>query len=248
MTLSVDGSFGFLSSETLRNSFKGFRGMVLFRFFQDRFLFGGGAGTTMFNDLEETISGEAFVRYEKPETYSASFTFNHSDAAFILYSPELVDVRWTTNLYRLAGYYRFPSGIRLSGYGTRIDVSDDNTGYFLELEAGMHFNRRFYAAYEFYAISWEQTSARYFSPSDYSTHSLTAEYDFVKEKINRLTLGGKLGLISNSDYILREVFVAGMYNIVSSLTAQARVSYGSTLQYDLGYSSFALQLAFYWML
>ncbi len=247
MSVSPEASFGFLSSDLVRNSFTGFRGYLLFRI-TEQLLLGGGGGVTMFKDLEESPYGEGFIKYEKPEIYSASFTYNHVDAAFVLYSPSLVDRRLSSDLFRLAGFYRFTSGIKLSGYANRIYVSDDNSGLLLEAEAGMYFTRKFYAGYEFFNESFNNVSVYYYSPEHYTTHSLTAEYDFIKEKVNRLTLGGKLGLISNSNFILREIYVGGMYNIISNLTGQARISYGTTLQNDLGYSSFAAQLAFYWLL
>ncbi|MCK7528302.1 MAG: hypothetical protein MZV64_67395 [Ignavibacteriales bacterium] len=79
------------------------------------------------NDRKENIIEVIFNCAEK-NIFNVTAFLNYSDAAFILYSPFLVNTRLNAYYFGLNGEYKFKNNLVVSGKYSYIDVSDDNSG------------------------------------------------------------------------------------------------------------------------
>ncbi len=174
--------------------------------------------------------------------------FIRTDASQVIYSNFLITTRLTADLTRAGGYYQFNSGLKFFVDGTYLDFSDGNTGYNLGLRLGKYFYPDFMLGYEYYTSGYNHTSTLYFSPTSYSTNNIFADWDIVKDTSVTITIGGLLGFVSNSSYILRQGYATATWRPFGRLTLTGRIAGGSSFQNTVGYSSFSAIFAAYWAL
>ena len=248
LSIGAEGSRGTLASDNLRENFTQFKWNIGFRFTPE-ITAGIGFGTENFglaNDQKNIADG--YFKYDVPKHYGVKVNFSMMDASQILYSPFLVGVRMDAKAVNFGGYYRFKAGFNFSAKYTYIDVSDGNKGGNLELRVGKYFMPNFLFGYEFYNSNFDFNSYLYFSPQNYSSHSLFADWNIIGNEKLQLDAGGKIGLITNSSYILRQGFISATYKVIKSLSVQAYLAAGSSVQDQSGYNSLAFTLAAYWTL
>ncbi len=208
---------------------------------------GASFGNSYFDNFNSKAVGDAYIKVEEKNRYSAMASYTLQDAAQVLFSPSLVGVRMDVDLYRLAGEYKFKSGLITSGKFNYIDVSDGNTGSQLELRVGKYFYPELLVGYEYYYTDFKFNSFFYWTPQNYSSHSAYADWNLIKSEKADVSLGGKLGVITNSSVLLREIYATALYNPIDRLTLQGRISGGSSVQNSVGYSSFSINLAAYFL-
>ncbi len=166
----------------------------------------------------------------------------------ILYSPFLVDLRLTANYTLLTGEYITKDGILLRADAAFIAVSDDNRGSKVILRIGKIFEDVVGVGYEYYYYNFNEQTLLYWSPNNFESHSIWADWDAIIEDNFQLNLKGKVGLIPNENFIIREFFGNLSYKFTSNFMLKARVAFGSSVQFNQGYNSISFGLSAYWTL
>ncbi len=197
---------------------------------------------------------DAFIRIGDTDTsvYYAQGSYFKQDAATILYSPNLVagfgtDLRrFTTDLYKFEGFYKTSTRFKVSVIYTYLEIEDGNKGANLELRLGRYFLPELLVGYEYYTSVYARKSNLYFSPTDYSSHSIFADWNFYKDDSFDFRTGGRFGIISQNNYWLREVYALLGYSPIRSLRLQLRGQLGNTVKDITGYSSRALNFTMFW--
>ncbi len=243
ISIGFSAQRGELDSASLRLNFYTAKGLLSLRLGRI-FSMGLSVGETFFENNEKETIGSAFLKAEE-KNYNLTLDYNLQDAAQVLYSPLLVYRRLRTNLVRLSGEYRSESGLLASGYFSYYFVSDHNQGRNLQLRIGKRFGE-LAAGYEFYYLGFNDSTRLYYTPSDFESHSLWGEWFIVDNKENEVKLGGKVGLIPENNFILREAFLSARVLLAEHFTLQGRLSMGSTIRQTTGYRSASFNIAAYW--
>jgi hypothetical protein len=247
LSLAASGYFGFVSSELTRLNLNIIRADGYIRF--SELVTGSVAyGVTNFKNDTSTDIFEVSVRAAKQKKYNFSASFYSADAVQILYSPFLVDLRLTANYTLLTGEYITKDGVLLRADAAYIAVSDDNRGSKVILRIGKIFYKVFGVGYEYYYYNFNEQTLLYWSPNNFESHSIWGDWDAIVDADFILSLKGKLGLIPNENFIVREFHTNLSYNFTSNFVLQARLSFGSSVQLSQGYNSISFGLSAYWTL
>ncbi|MFO7524668.1 MAG: hypothetical protein R6W68_04380, partial [Ignavibacteriaceae bacterium] len=197
------------------------------------------------NNLKENIF-EASFKVERNKLYSITLFYNQMDAAFILYSPFLVANRLTAGHAGFNGEYNFKNGLLISGKYAFVDVSDGNNGNNIQFRLGKKFQDDINAGYEYYYYTFSESTELYWSPENFEAHSLWADFNLVRDSEITFTLGGKIGIIPENDFLLREFYARFNYKSVANFNLQAAIITGSSSRSGTGYNSTSFQLGAYW--
>ncbi len=247
LAFGLSGSRGKLSSESEDLRFSQIKGTAYLKF-NDIFSGSAGFGTTFFaNSLKENII-EFSLSAQKKNLFNVTAFLNYSDAAFILYSPFLVNSRLNAYHFGLNAEYRFKNNLILSGKYFYIDVSDNKTGNQFQARVGKVFESDITAGYEYFFYTFDTQSILYWSPKNFESHSVWSDWTLYKDDEVDFTIGGKLGLIPQNDYILSEFYAAFNYQIINSIFLQLRYTTGSSFRSNFGYRSNSIQASFIWNL
>ncbi|MBS3945193.1 MAG: tetratricopeptide repeat protein [Melioribacter sp.] len=189
---------------------------------------------------------DAFIRFERRDTISLSLQYQNSDAALILYSPYLIDIRYMASLIRLEGYYKHRDGLKVSGSFQYISVSDANEGNDLILRLGKYFYKDLAVGYEYYYTNYKYKAQYYYSPTNFESHSIWVDNELERKKDLRVTLGGKLGIIPRNKILVLGAYLDTFYQPSRNLLFSGRIIAQSTSRDESSYRSFAAQLSVYW--
>ena len=247
--LSIAGSAykGYLSSDSSANNlnFNTFKGHLYLRF-ADVFTFGSSYGKTFFNNSEKRETFQASLKAEKENEYFVEASYNSMDAAQLLYSPNLVNNRLKADDYNIEARYQKLNGVIVSGKYSYIYIYDKNAGNEFEFRLGKKIFSDFILGYEYYFDNYREVSPLYYSPSNFESHSLWGDLNLIKsEKVN-ITLGGKAGIITGTNFVLREAHAEAEYKILMDLSIQGSIRAGSTKRNGEGYSSLSFFAAVFW--
>jgi Flp pilus assembly protein TadD len=245
LALGFAASRGQLSSADDDLRFNQIKGSAYVRF-NNIFSGVGSFGQTYFvNDLQENII-EVSLTAQRKNIFNVTAFLNYSDAAFILYSPFLVNTRLNAYYFGLNGEYKFKNNLVVSGKYSYIDVSDDNSGNQFVARLGKVFESDLTAGYEYYFYSFKSETQLYWSPKNFESHSIWADWILYKEDTFDFTIGGKIGLIPQNDFILSEFYASINYEIVKNLLFQTRFTTGSSFRSNTGYRSNSIQASLIW--
>lgn len=247
IAIGIYGSRGSLFSANENLRFTQVKGSAYIKFNQ---IINGSVsfGQTYFaNDKQEGIV-DLNLSAKKKNIYSFSVFLNYSDAAFILYSPFLVNTRLNAYYYGINADYKFKNDFILAGKYAHLDISDQNKGDQFQARLGKIFETNFSAGYEYYFYSFNNFTSIYWSPKNFESHSLWADWNLFEDETISFVLGGKVGLIPQNDYVLSEFYAAFGYKFSSSVSFNIKVTTGSSSRSNIGYRSTALQAGIYWNL
>ena len=247
LMLGVEGFRTELSNDSVNQNINSIKVNMLIHLAKN-LSFGMGWGNAIYHDSGNKTIANSFIRAEDGEKYSATLSFNRLDAAEILYSPNLVSRRENVDNTRFIGYYKFNGGVKLYTDLNFLSVTDGNSGHKINVRLGKYFSPEILIGYEYENLNYLFSSKYYYSPQNYSSHSLFGDFDIYKsnDKLSKITAGGKLGVISNSSYIIRQLYISLNWKLVKQFTLQGYMAYGSTYQSTIGYSSFSAYLSAYW--
>ncbi len=243
ISIGISGQRGEIDSASSRLNFYSVKGLLSLRFGRI-FSMGLSAGETFFENNEKETVGSAYFKAEE-KNYIIRLEFNSQDAAQVLYSPMLVYRRLRSDMIRLGGEYRSESGLMASGHYSYYFISDQNQGSNLQLRIGKRFGE-LAAGYEYYNLGFKDSTLLYYSPDNLESHSLWGEWYLVDNKVNEVKLGGKVGIIPENNFVLREAFLSARVLLAEHFTLQGRLSMGSTVRQNTGYRSASFNIAAYW--
>ena len=186
------------------------------------------------------------ARYEKPLQYYISAGYENTDARIVLYSPNLMFTKIKLEIYRLQGRYTYKDVALLSAFYNYYNLSDGNQGNDLLLRFGRKFVEDSMFGYEFFYSDFGFSSTQYYSPQEFSSHSLWGEWQWIADKNLKGKIGGKIGYVPAVDYVISEFFAEATYNPLLSLVITGRVGYGNSFRYDSGYRSLSASVSAYW--
>jgi hypothetical protein len=180
------------------------------------------------------------VRYEKKNNFGIGLSYERNDARVLLYSPFLFNENINADILRITGNYYFSPTVLFSGSYNYVNVSaDTNAGYDLRLRIGKSWNDNINIGYEFNEMNYSKISKLYYSPQNFESHSIWADWNFYKDQEISLKIGGKLGYVPANDFILREIFAEAVYQPFQTFSVNARISNSKTYQFYSGYSSWS---------
>jgi Flp pilus assembly protein TadD len=245
LSLLINGYVGSVSSDLTRINLNIIRAGGYLKFSK---LVSGSVnfGVTNFEDHQSSNIFEASIRAKKEKKYDFSASFSSADAVQLLYSPFLVDLRLTAHYTILTGEYITNDKILLGADFRYISVSDNNRGNKLILRLGKIFEEVFGVGYEYYYYNFNEEVFLYWSPNNFVSHSAWADWDAVIEDDFLLNLKGKIGLVPNDNFIVREFHGNLSYKFAHNFMLQSRYSFGSSVRYNQGYNSVSFGLTLFW--
>jgi len=247
LSLGFSGSAGTLASKELSVRFNQFKGTAYFKV--NRFISGSASiGQNRFIDEKNSNLYELTLSAGKKDVFNFTTFANYSDAVFILYSPFLVNNRISVNHLGIMGSYKFKNKLMVSGKFQYFDLSDKNSGNQLQLRLGKEFENDLSAGYEYFYYDFKHTIPLYWSPENFESHSLWADWNLYKDEEVRFTIGGKGGLIPENNYLLSEFYAEFDYLIIKSLMFQTRFTTGSSFRSGTGYRSNSISGSIIWSL
>ncbi len=247
LALGVSGSSGNLISANENLRFTQVKGTTYLKFGD---IISGvfSIGQTYFVNEEQEGIIDINLSAKKKNIYSLSAYLNYSDAAFILYSPFLVSTRLNAYFYGINADYKFKNNFVISGKYAYLEISDKNNGNQLQARIGKMFESDFTAGYEYYYYTFDQITSLYWSPDNFESHSLWADWSIFQDEYTSFVLGGKVGLIPQNDYVLSEFYAFFSYKFNSAISLNAKFTTGSSSRSNVGYRSNAFQAGLYWNL
>jgi hypothetical protein len=226
-------------------TFTTFKGHLFLRFI-DNVTIGASFGQVNVDGFENRDETDAFITFEKKDTVMVNFQYLNTDAALILYSPYLIDNRLFTTYYRLGGYYNHRNGFHFSGYFSYLTVTDGNEGNDLQLRIGRKFLPEVIAGYEYFYSNYKFDADYYYSPNNFESHSLFLDAYLEKKKNIEVKLGGRIGFVPASNFLLLSAYVSADYKLTDRLNIQGRLNMGSTSRDNSSYKYIQGQLSAYW--
>jgi len=245
--LGVSGYGGVLASDSVTNKISILKGNAYVKL-SPIVSVSAGLGSTFFPDNVNHFNAEVSLRAEKKKRYSFLINFQSMDAAQLLYSPFLVDERLNANMLLLQGDYLTSNDWKFSGVYAFTNVSDDNNSNRLQLRLGKVFRKSFSLGYEYYYYNFKDSSSLYWSPQNYDSHSLWADWILADDDESYTVIGGRVGYIPSEDFILREFYGVLRYRVTNTFSLQGRLTFSTTIQSERGYSSTSFGLAAFWNL
>lgn len=216
-----------------------------------------GFGKTYGLAIEDHPVYQASAIYDDEKHFNAKLEFNYNDAAFIFYSPALVSTRTTGQILKLSGSYNFNSGLKISSFyqllwsEQAIDQfttpqNTKNIGNIFQTRVGRKFYEDLTIGYEYYFSDYKNDFQLYWTPQVYTSHSLWSDWDAYKDDKWEIMLGGKVGYVPQSDYILREFTGKASYQIYENFAVSANLVLGSSIREQVGYSSGSFFISASW--
>ncbi|MDZ7623353.1 MAG: tetratricopeptide repeat protein [Ignavibacteriaceae bacterium] len=245
LTIGASGYGGFLGSDSLTNNISIYKGSIIGRFSQTVYA-SASLGSTIFPDDENQFLAEVTLKAEQPKLYSFSANFYSMDAAQLLYSSNLVSTRLRSNYFLLMGDYIIKTGWKFAGSYAFITVSDDNKANRLQLRFGKIFDKVVGVGYEYYYFDVKNETQLYWSPQNFETHSIWADWEIVNDATATANIGGRLGYIPSDEFILREFYGITSVKLADSFTIQGRLTFSTTAQSGKGYTSTSFGLSAFW--
>ncbi len=242
-------------SFTGNRTFTSFKGHIIIPFTPNLSL-SIALGLVNTDGYEQQDETEVYIQYDNQNNFGASMIYYKSDANLILYSPYLMDYqtlnksRLTASLLKFKGHYKHLDKFLFSSYFDYISVSDGNAGNNFQLRGGSQFDKKFSAGYEYFYQNFrykkDYIGGIYYSPQDFTTHSLWGNYYLENKEFEKVVLGGKIGYAPQSDQLILEGHVDVKYKVLKNLTIDGNLSMGQSSQFYSSYRYFAASLAAYW--
>lgn len=223
---------------------------------------GVGAGVLNAEATQQDIEKEVSINFEPQDSLRITATYTNSDASILLYSPYLSDLtsngkRILSSIYRLEGKYIHQNNWMFSGQMQYIVIDDrnlrsldmDNEGNDLRFRIGKIFAGDVTAGYEYYFSNFkfsEQASPFYYAPNEFESHSVWADFGIANSKNTIVSVGGKLGYVPGSEFILLEGRTDIYYRLFTNFEMRANLSLGSTSRQDASYRYFSGGFTAYW--
>jgi hypothetical protein len=179
-----------------------------------------------------------------------------SDAAVLLYTPYLIDLKYEARVYKLLGSYLSPARWRIQGYFKLVSVSDGNTGQELELRLGHEFFDEVSLGYEYLYTDFRRQPPfvpftnrgrqLYWAPQNLESHYAWIEWQAEADQMNTATLNAKIGYIPSYRATVREIGGEIRHHLTPALGISGIIAIGNTYRFDGGYSFVSVGAALYW--
>jgi hypothetical protein len=212
----------------------------------DNFYASAGLGQTKSISSSQNNILQFVTRYEKKNDFGLGLTYEKNDARVLLYSPFLLNTNISAGILRFTGNYYFTPAFSIFGYYSNINVkADDNNGSDFKIKTDKSINDIIHIGYEYNYINYSRVSALYYSPRNFQSHSIWADWNTYKDEKISFKIGGKIGYIPSYDFILREIYGEAVYHPVQIFTVSGRISNSGSVRFGSGYNFWAGYLTCY---
>jgi hypothetical protein len=244
-----------LQSSLAKRKFVEFKGH-LFLNITDELQIHGAYGTLNSIYLAKKNIGDGYVKYGDNKTFSTEVSYEHNDAAMILDSPYLINLRYNADIYKVSGFFEKTKNLYLSGYFSYLSISDGNIGNDFMLRIGSQLIDDAYFGYEARYTSYKynspfvpysnQTLKLYYSPQNLDSHSLWTKWNLINEKGLKFQFDATVGYIPLYNVVLRQVGGNLNYSPFGKMVINLQLSAGSSYRFDSSYNYFSGLASLYW--
>ncbi len=253
--LSVGGSWrtGLVSDGNITNGFR--RAMLNLNFILSEHVTVSGGFGKLFSPNYSPYNHDVYeinAKYVKNENFSLYGYFLSSEAVVVLYSPYLVPlISSTAHMYKVGGKYNIHDKFLMKGEYTVLEVMPNtvlgyNLGNQINLRVGKKFIENLQLGYEFEFIDFQFSSNYYYSPQEYSSHSVFGEWNFYKDDEWEMNFFGKIGYIPQSSFVIWDARVEATYKPYKNMTFTGFAALRQSQRFNLGYRSKAFGINMSW--
>lgn len=232
--------------------FTSFKGHIIIPFSKELVL-QAAFGIINTDGFEGQDEKEGSFSYDNRVNFGASIYYYASDANLILYSPYLIDyhfsdlTRMTASLTKVKAYYKHSSRLLFSSFFDYISISDGNEGNNFQFRIGYQSTELFSFGYEYFFQNYKfQDVLFYFSPQNFDTHSIWADFLLEDREVTEVNLGGKLGYAQSTSQLILEGHLDAKYKPLPNITLLGNLSLGQSTQYNSAYRYFSINFSAYW--
>ena len=200
-----------------------------------------GFGTLSYEGSSRRNVMDAIVRFEKKNKILLRLTYDKSDAVNFLYSARLVYYgeqyghRFNADNYKFTYEYYLSQVLRVSGHFSYMTIADGNQGNDVIIKLGRKFAEGIVGGYEYDMTNFSRASGLYYAPQHFEAHCMWGEYEYPYDEEWTLAVGGKLGYVPSSDFIIKELNGRVMYRPNDRFVFSATASIGESSRNDTSY-------------
>jgi tetratricopeptide (TPR) repeat protein len=228
----------------------------LFIHLSDRLSASGSLGTLSSPGKPEEKIGDAAIVYDRPGVLRLGAYAEGSDAAVLLYTPYLIDLKYEARIYKFLGTYLTPTRWRIQGYYKVVSVSDGNTGRELQIRLGRGFFDELFMGYEYLYTDFSRqppfvpftnrSRQLYYAPQNLESHYLWAEWQAQADQTVTVTFSAKAGYMPSYRATVREISGEIEDHLTPEIGLRGIVAIGNTYRIDGNYSYTSVGASLYW--
>lgn len=251
-------------------SFNTFKGHLYFNFYE-KLRAGFGLGTTNIGGYLKKPARDAFIRYDERDLFYVSGTYTFADGSLLLYSPYLLWNRFPTSIYRIEGEYNFDYGVYIYSHFQYLEVkpefafidltNEDFLNYFsneltygknkgndFQFRIGRFFLSNVLAGYEYHYQNFRYKSNLYYTPQEFESHSLWADWFIRKDKTTEFKIIAKLGYVPANDFVIMQGGASLRHNFRDNLQFYTYFLAGKTSRDEVAYRFLSIYASLFWTL
>ncbi len=194
---------------------------------------------------------EGVITYKPINNLNTSIRYEHNDGVFQLLSNELINRRIPSNTLRFDASYKYKTGLVIKSYYSLIwtdknNFEIENIGNYFQIRLGKYFTNNTGFGYEYHFEDFKYNSPYYYTPEIFDSHSIWGEWRVYEDKIWNFAIGGKVGYVPISNYIVRELNTEISYTILKNLRLLATGFLSSSIREITAYSSGSFYMNIFW--
>ena len=258
ITIGGEYSRGNISSDTQSAGLTVMKGSLSIKT-SDRTTLGFSYGKMSIKGFSDQPVINGYIKFDDREQVKASLNYDMSDGAAILLSPNLVANRIRTHSIRLDASFSYEDKLKLYGYynliipesaevvyNNRITSLKNNIGNYFMARLGKSFYTGAFIGYEYFYADFKNILQVYYTPNEFSTHSLWFSWQVTSDNEWEILVGGKLGYAPQDDYVVREGNIKVTYRVFGNFRISFNGLTGNTVRYKSPYKWGALNLSAFW--
>jgi len=219
-------------------------GQLYFHPFQ-HFSVGGSLGRLDIEREEDKNIGTLEARWFSDDLL-LRVGYKDTDARLVLFSPNLIDVRLDAYIYHFSGNYRFKDIYKILLFYQYYKISDANVANDFRFRIGKAFQENLFFGYEYFFSDYGFSTITYYSPQEYSTHSIWVDHEYNELEKLDVIVGGQIGYAPSVDFIVGNLYVDASYTVQDNLILNGRATYGHSYRFDSTYQFISVFLSAYW--
>jgi len=240
------GSVNYTDLLSLTNSqhFTEYSGIMFFHPFE-HFSVGGSIGHLIIEREQRKNIGTLEARWFS-DNLLLRIGYKDTDTRLFLFSPYLINYNLDAYIYHFSCNYKLKNKYKFLLFYQYFEISDNNRGNDLRFRLGRAFQENVYWGYEFFFSDFAFTTGFYYSPQEYSTHSIWVDYEYKEINNLNLILGGEIGYAPSVDYIVGYLFADANYKVYDNLSLNGRATFGQSYRFDSTYRYISVFLSAFW--
>ena len=151
------------------------------------------------------------------------------------------------DVLRFISYYQY---LTVDGYtdtfANPITTYAKNKGNLFSIKVLRRFYEELEFGYEFEFGDFKYSLPLYYTPQNYTAHSLVARWQIIKEKEWEWFIEGKLGYVPQSDYVLRQLTSGLTWTPSQFFRMNVSGFLNSSFRENTGYNSASIYLIAFW--